>query len=75
MGSLLFVTGLLGRIFLLSDYLRGDLVALSSSQLQTTANYVAGDIERDIVARRILLEHVAANFPVALLRDRQSLQA
>lgn len=75
MGSVLFLMGMLGRIFLLSDYLRNDLTELTSAQLQTIASYVAKDIDRDILARRKLLEQVAAKFPPNLLHDRRSLQA
>jgi diguanylate cyclase (GGDEF)-like protein len=75
MGSALFLVGMFGRIFLLSDYMRADLTDLTSAQLITIANYVAEDVDRDVVARRELLQHAASNFPLALLQDRKALQA
>ncbi len=75
MGALLFTMGLLGRIFLLSDYLRGDLVGLSASQLQAISAYVAQDVDRDVLSRRELLEHVAVGLTPDLLRNTARLQA
>ena len=75
MGSALFIIGMLGRIFLLSDYMRNSLVELTSAQLTTMADYVAADINRDVVDRREMLERTANRLPVRLLHDRRSLQA
>lgn len=74
MGSALFTIGMLGRILLLSDYMRNDLTELASAQLLTMANYVAADIDRDVVDRRQMLQQAARAFPVKLLQDRRSLQ-
>lgn len=73
-GMSLFIIGALGRIFLLTDYLRKDITELASSQLLTLANYVAQDVDRDIVARRELLVRVAAKFPLPLLAHSNPLQ-
>jgi diguanylate cyclase (GGDEF)-like protein len=75
LGSALFLVGMLGRIFVLSDYLRGDLTELSSAQLLTIANYVAEDIDRDVVARREQLQTAAAKLPLDLLHKPQALRA
>ncbi len=63
------------QIFILTDYLRKDLTELTSAQLLTTVNYIAKDIDHDIVERRELLEQVAAKFPLPLLHDQNQLQA
>jgi diguanylate cyclase (GGDEF)-like protein len=67
LGTALIIVAALLRVFLLTDYLRKDLTALSSTQLLTLANYVAKNIDHDIVERRAMLERLAANFPHALL--------
>lgn len=74
-GMTILVAGAVGRIFLLSDYLRKDVTELSSAQLLSLANYVAQDIDQDIVARREFLKRVAGKFPLALLHHPQQLQA
>ncbi len=74
LGLALFLAGALGRIFLLSDYMRNDLRELSSTQLLSMANYVAKDVNNNIVERRELLEHLAATLPLSLLHDRKALQ-
>jgi diguanylate cyclase (GGDEF)-like protein len=74
MGSALILVGMLGRILVLSDYLRGDLTELSSAQLLTIANYVAEDIDRDVLARRELLQNVASKLPLDLLNKPQALR-
>ena len=60
---------------LLDRHLRQDLTELTSSQLLTLANYVAAQIDRDLVNRRELLRHVADHLPPALLDDRIALRA
>lgn len=47
------LTGPLGRIVFLTDYLRKDISEQTSAQLLTIANYVAQDIYRDIIAHRL----------------------
>jgi diguanylate cyclase len=58
---------------LLDRHLRQDLTELTSNQLLTLANYVAVQIDRDILNRRELLQHVAEHLPPALLDDRIAL--
>ena len=67
LGSVILLIGALSRIVFLSDYLRDDITELTAKQLTTIANYVARDVNRDIVARQTLLAHVADKFPPALL--------
>ncbi|MDP2805249.1 MAG: cache domain-containing protein [Gallionellaceae bacterium] len=59
----------------MADYLRKDVSELISAQLLTIANYVAQDIDRDIVLRRELLARVASKIPPALLHNPKQLQA
>ena len=75
LGMAIFIAGALGRVFILTDYLRKDVSELMSAQLLTIANYVAQDINRDIVQRRELLARVAAKIPPALLHNPKQLQA
>lgn len=75
LGVVLIIVGGLGRVFLLSNYLRNDLTELTSAQLLALANYVAKDIDHDIVDRRALLERLAVKLPLNLLHNRQQLQA
>lgn len=75
LGIALLLTGAFGRIYILADYLRKDVTMLASAQLSTIANYVAQDIDRDIVARRELLVHVAAKFPLSLLHNPNQAQS
>lgn len=74
LGTALLIAGALGRIFILTDFLRKDVAELTSAQLLTMANYVAQDIDRDIVERRELLERVAAKFPLTSLHNPKQLQ-
>jgi len=59
---------------LLDRHLRQDLTELTSNQLLTLANYVAAQIDRDILNRRDLLRHVAGHLPPALLEDGTALR-
>lgn len=74
LGMALLIAGALGRIFFLTDFLRQDVVKLTSAQLLTLADYVANDIDHDIVERRELLQRVAVKFPLDLLHDPKRLQ-
>ena len=74
-GIAFIVLGGIGRAFLLSNYLRNDITELSSAQLLTLANYVAKDIDHDIVERRESLARLAGKFPVDLLQDPKQLQS
>lgn len=71
--ALLIVSGLI-RVLLLSNYLREDISALSSAQLLTLANYVARDVDRDLIERRELLERLEARLPAELLTQPAALQ-
>lgn len=59
---------------LLDRYLRQDLTALTSAQLLTLANYVAVQVDRDVVERRGLLWTLAARFSPELLVDRSAME-
>jgi diguanylate cyclase (GGDEF)-like protein len=74
-GIAFIVLGGLGRGYFLSSYLRDDIAELSSAQLLTLANYVARDVDHDIVERRESLERLAAKFPLNLLHDPKQLQS
>ncbi|MBF0377386.1 MAG: diguanylate cyclase [Desulfamplus sp.] len=62
------------QIFLLSSYLRRDITKLTSAQLLTIANYVANNIDRDILERRELLKNIAKQFPQSLLHNEKELR-
>ena len=61
LGVALIIIGALGRTFVLSNYLRDDVTRLTSAQLLTMANYVAKNIDHDIVERRELLKGTSIN--------------
>ncbi|WP_341743352.1 GGDEF domain-containing protein [Azonexus hydrophilus] len=75
LGSALLLVGALGRMIFLSSYLRNDLTQLTSAQLTSIAHYAAQDVDRDIVARRDLLTHLASKLPPALLGRPAQLRA
>jgi signal transduction histidine kinase/CheY-like chemotaxis protein/HPt (histidine-containing phosphotransfer) domain-containing protein len=62
------------HIFLINLQFRRGITSLASSQLETMANYVANDINNDIIYRRQFLERLAAQFTSDLLDDPASLQ-
>ncbi len=74
LGIAILLVGALGRVYVLSDYLRKDIIDLNASQLLSIANYVAQDVDRDMQERRELLEHVAKTFPPHLLHNRKQAQ-
>lgn len=74
-GIALVIASSLARVLVLSNYLRRDLTEQSSAQLLTLANYVASDIDHNVVERRELLKRIGSKFPLALLRDPHRLQA
>lgn len=74
LGVVFLIVGALGRLFFLTDYLREDLTELTAGQLSAMANYVAQDVDRDIVARREFLKHLAARLPQNLLDKPGQLQ-
>ncbi len=73
-GFAMLTVGALGRIFLLGDYLRKDISALTTKQLLTLANYVAREVEHNLSERREFLERVAAQFHPDLLQNSQRMQ-
>jgi len=56
---LLLLVGALGWIVFLTGFLRSDITDLTANQLTSIANYVAMDVDRDIVARQKMLAHLA----------------
>jgi len=75
LGIAILISGALGRVFILTDYLRKDVSELTSAQLLTIADYVAQDINRDIVQRREFLARAAEKIPPVLLHNPKQLQA
>ena len=75
LGMTLLLMGAAGRVFFLSDYLRNDLTELASVQLLTMANYVAKNIDHDILERRELLIRVATKIPQNFLYNNKQMQA
>ncbi|MBF0572348.1 MAG: diguanylate cyclase [Desulfamplus sp.] len=59
---------------ILTAYLRKDITKSTSIQLLTIANYVASNIDRDIIQRRELLKNIAKQFPQSLLHNEKELQ-
>lgn len=74
LGMAFIILGGIARAFLLGNYLRKDVTELTSAQLLTMANYVAKNIDHNIVERREMLERVAQRFPLTLLHNREQLQ-
>jgi diguanylate cyclase (GGDEF)-like protein len=73
-GFAILIAGALGRILFLGEYLRKDITELTTTQLLTLANYVAHDVDHNLIERRELLQRVAAKFPASLLHDRKEMQ-
>lgn len=73
-GLAILAVGALGRIYFLSDFLRNDITELTTSQLLTLSNYVARNVEHNLIERRELLERVAQKFPPELLRNPRRMQ-
>jgi diguanylate cyclase (GGDEF)-like protein len=74
-GLAIVIASSLARVFVLSNYLRKDLTEQSTAQLLTLANYVARDIDHNVVERRELLQRIGSQLPFALLRDPHRLHA
>lgn len=74
-GMAVILLNSLALFFILSNYLRTDLTTLTATQLVTIANYVAKGVDQDIVDRRDMLEHVAAQFQLPLLDEPARLRA
>ncbi|MDO9364732.1 MAG: diguanylate cyclase [Methylotenera sp.] len=74
MGMVLLIIGALSRVFLLADFLRADIDKQASSQLVALAQYVAKDIDQDIMERRDFLTRVTNKFPLPLLQNPQQLR-
>lgn len=75
LGIIFIIVAALARVFMLTVYLRQDITELASAQLLTLANYVAKDIDHDIIERRAMLERLAAKLPPTLLHRPQPLHA
>ncbi len=73
LGMAFIILGAVGRAFLLGNYLRKSVTELASAQLLTMSEYVAKNIDHNIVERRQMLERMAARLPPALLHDREQL--
>lgn len=74
LGMTFIILGGITRAFLLGNHLRSGLTGLASAQLQTMADYVAKNIDHNLVERREMLKRVAARVPLELLHDRKRLQ-
>ena len=74
-GLVLMFVGSIGRILLLSNYLRKDMIEMNSSQLLTIASYAAQDIDHNIIERRELLERIASQLPLDYLKNPTRLRA
>lgn len=74
LGIVILVASTAARIFVLGNYLRKDVTELTSAQLLTLADYVARDLDRNIIARREFIERVAEQLPPALLRSPRRLE-
>lgn len=72
---LITVAGTTLRFVILSDSMRERIEELVSGHLLSEANYVAGDIDEKIRARRRLLETLAQQLPRPLLDDPRQLAA
>ncbi|QCO17657.1 diguanylate cyclase (plasmid) [Azospirillum brasilense] len=68
-GLILVFVGACARIWVLSSFLEGKINNLTSSQQQSTASYVAHDIDEKIKARLDLLRRAAGSLPSAALDD------
>ncbi|WP_158240474.1 sensor domain-containing diguanylate cyclase [Telmatospirillum siberiense] len=71
----LLIVGGVGQIFLFGSYMRNDMVAVSSSQLQAMAHHVAEDIDRDIICRRDFLQALASHAPRQMPVDASAWRA
>ena len=75
LGVVMVTLATAGRIYLLGNYLRQDLTTQTTTQLVTVANYVAQDIDHDLIERREFLTRVADRLPLALLADQLPLES
>ncbi|WP_052584421.1 bifunctional diguanylate cyclase/phosphodiesterase [Azospirillum baldaniorum] len=73
-GLALVFVGACARIWVLSSFLEGKINNLASSQQQSTASYVAHDIDEKIKARLDLLRRAAGSLPLAALDDPTALR-
>lgn len=75
LGLAILFAGAVGRIYFLSNFLRKDITALASGQMQSLADYAAKDIHHGLTDRRAFLAAVAAKLPLTLLDKPRQLQA
>ncbi|CAO3454680.1 diguanylate cyclase/phosphodiesterase (GGDEF & EAL domains) with PAS/PAC sensor(s) [Azospirillum argentinense] len=73
-GLALVFVGACARIWVLSSFLEDKINNLTSSQQQSTASYVAHDIDEKIKARLDLLRRAAGSLPLAALDDPTALR-
>ncbi|WP_247882987.1 bifunctional diguanylate cyclase/phosphodiesterase [Azospirillum brasilense] len=73
-GLALVLVGACARVWVLSSFLEGKIDDLTSSQQQSTASYVAHDIDEKIKARLDLLRRAAGSLPLAILDDSAALR-
>ncbi|MRR50573.1 MAG: diguanylate cyclase [Rhodocyclaceae bacterium] len=74
-GVFMVLAGLVGRLFLLSGTLRDGMAEVLAAQQRSLATYVAADIDGKILARRHLLETIARELPLTLLKQPEKLEA
>lgn len=67
------VAGVAGRLAVMLPFLKESLTALTASQLLSTAEYVAKDIDERIASRRQLIGNLARHLPLHLLKDEEAL--
>lgn len=69
LGVAIVLLGAAARYYLLSNYLRDDLVKVVAAQQESLAQYVATDIEAKLVSRSTMLHQMAVTFPMEILGD------
>lgn len=64
---LLVIADAAARYFLLTNFLREDLTHVVARQQESLANYVAQDVDRKVMTRKVVLQQMAEALPLALL--------
>ncbi len=70
---LLVVADAAARYFLLTNFLREDLTAVVARQQESLANYVAQDVDRKVMSRKLMLQQLAETLPRELLEQPEAL--
>lgn len=73
-GIVFVALGTLARTLVLTQYLREDVGAVMATQQLTLANYVARDIDQNILERQKLLQQMAATLPLDQLNHPAQLR-